>query len=269
MRFAQFRDDAAARQRYWARAFLGWTRFREAAPNPAHRALAVLEQLGYLAGLVTQNVDGLHEAAGSVAPVKLHGELAWVRCLDCDHRLLRDQVQHELATLNPDFRHEQRMQGPDGDAELPGAAVSQFRVFACPRCSGRLKPDVVFFGETIPADTKARARAIVDASENLLVVGSSLAVGSAGLWAVPARRRWSWAEIAQGPINSDSAPAGGGGGVSPALGSRHWRHSPRGRPAVGAGVGCTGPLLILTLVPRCAGQLMQPHGLVRNVATAV
>jgi NAD-dependent SIR2 family protein deacetylase len=190
MRFQQFRDEASARQRYWARAFRGWTRFRRAQPNPAHRALAELEKRGYLTGLVTQNVDGLHEAAGSPDPIKLHGELAWVRCLDCDERLPRARVQDELASLNPDFRHELGTLRPDGDVELDEAAVARFRVFACPSCGGRLKPDVVFFGETIPAETKARARALVETSQNLLVVGSSLAVGSAGILARRSARLW-------------------------------------------------------------------------------
>jgi NAD-dependent SIR2 family protein deacetylase len=200
MRWQSFRDDPAARQRYWARAFIGWPRFRNAAPNPAHHALAQLERLELVTGLVTQNVDALHEAAGSPSPVKLHGDLAWVICLSCGTRIERAEVQEKLGELNAGFEAELGSTRPDGDIEIPDQLTTNFRPLPCAACGGPLKPDVVFFGESIPAPTKERARLLVDASEDLLVVGSSLAVGSARALCRRASRLWI---INLGPTSFD------------------------------------------------------------------
>jgi len=166
------------RQRYWARATLGWLRFSAAQPNPAHHALAVLEQAGLLAGIITQNVDRLHHAAGSRRVVELHGALAEVRCLDCAAVEKRDSVQARLMTENPDWVQHAASVAPDGDADLPEQAVAAFRVVTCASCGGVLMPNVVFFGGNVPEVTVRAAWELFDAAEVLLVVGSSLTVYS-------------------------------------------------------------------------------------------
>lgn len=177
-----FLDSAATRRRYWARSFLGWPRMAGARPNDAHVALAALERAGALAGIITQNVDRLHHAAGSRRVVELHGALAGVRCMDCGAIEERDSVQARLTVLNPGFGpgsgSEPVEHAPDGDAELDDAAVAGFAVAACLGCSGVLKPDVVFFGDNVPADVIGAAWALFEEAEVLLVAGSSLAVFS-------------------------------------------------------------------------------------------
>lgn len=174
----EFVTDASARQRYWARSALGWPRFASAAPNAAHRALAELERAGMVRGLLTQNVDRLHHAAGSRAIVELHGALADVRCLDCGGHEPRAELQARLLAANPGLRDVATELAPDGDAELPREAVAGFRVPSCLACGGVLKPDVVFFGGSVPREKVDDAYARLDESEVLLVVGSSLAVFS-------------------------------------------------------------------------------------------
>ena len=167
------------RRRYWARATVGWARFRGAQPNAAHRALAALEQAGRLAGIITQNVDRLHAVAGSRRVVELHGALEDVRCLDCGGRERRGGVHQRLLDANPGWLA--RVSGdirPDGDAELPEEAVEQLRVVACVACAGVLKPDVVFFGGSVPEATLTAAWELFDEAQALLVVGSSLTVWS-------------------------------------------------------------------------------------------
>jgi NAD-dependent SIR2 family protein deacetylase len=166
------------RQRYWARATVGWARFSRARPNPAHRALAALEQAGVLAGVITQNVDRLHQEAGSRRVVELHGALADVLCLDCGAAEPRAEVQDRLLAVNPGWLDRAGEIAPDGDADLPATEVATFEVVACRRCGGTLKPDVVFFGGNVPEQTLARAWALFDEAAVLLVVGSSLAVYS-------------------------------------------------------------------------------------------
>lgn len=173
-----FLSEAPARSRYWARSMLGWPRFRDSQPNPAHRALASLERAGWLTGLATQNVDRLHQKAGSENLVELHGALAGVRCLGCGALSDRDALQPRLASLNPGFAADRYELAPDGDAELPGNVVASFRVPACELCGGVLKPDVVFFGESVPRPRVEAACRALDAAGALLVVGSSLAVFS-------------------------------------------------------------------------------------------
>jgi NAD-dependent SIR2 family protein deacetylase len=195
--FREFVSSAAARQRYWARAVIGWQAVAAARPNPAHRALAEMEERGAIRGVITQNVDGLHRAAGSRRLVELHGALASVRCLDCNHTLDRAALQERLLARNPGWldratRTERspretedrsyRMTpwapplAPDGDAVLDD--VAGFAVEDCAACGGALKPDVVLFGENVPAQVVAAAWNLFDEAEALLVVGSSLAVFS-------------------------------------------------------------------------------------------
>lgn len=174
----EFLQRPEVRARYWARSLLGWPRFASASPNAAHLALAKLEQEGHVPGLITQNVDRLHHAAGSSRVIELHGALARVRCLDCGEPEARDGLQARLLALNPDFTHEVMELRPDGDAELSSEALHTFQVPACSGCGGTLKPDVVFFGDNVPPPTVAAAFSMVEESDALLVVGSSLAIYS-------------------------------------------------------------------------------------------
>jgi len=179
MTYQEFLSGEPAQRRYWARSHVGWARMSHAAPNSGHRALAALERCGALHGLITQNVDGLHRAAGSGAVIDLHGRIADVVCVSCRRRSTRAALQERLAQLNPGFVEAAGgavEAAPDGDAQL--AAVDGFRTAACTGCGGVLKPDVVFFGENVPRERVARAYAMVDAAAALLVAGSSLTVMS-------------------------------------------------------------------------------------------
>ena len=179
MQFSEFTGSAEARRRYWARSYQGWQRIGQARPNAGHRALAALEGSG-LVGVVTQNVDGLHRAAGSRRVVDLHGDIASVVCLDCGDRTSRAQMQRRLAELNPDVAAPARLEHaelrPDGDAVVE--QWTNLVLADCAECGGRLKPDVVFFGESVPKDRVERAYALVDSAEMLVVLGSSLTVMS-------------------------------------------------------------------------------------------
>jgi NAD-dependent deacetylase sirtuin 4 len=167
------------RQRYWARATLGWERFKAARPNAAHAALAELEASGLLAGVITQNVDRLHHAAGSRRVVELHGALDDVRCLDCRALEPRAALQARLVEANPGWDAAGLAAlRPDGDAELPAEAVAAFQVVGCGRCGGVLKPDVVFFGGTVGEPTLSAAWGLLGEGAALLVAGSSLTVYS-------------------------------------------------------------------------------------------
>jgi NAD-dependent SIR2 family protein deacetylase len=176
----EFVDHIDARHRYWARSTLGWSRFAAARPNPAHTALAQLEHRGVVAGLITQNVDGLHGAAGSRTVVELHGALARVRCLACPALTTRDALQARLLAANPGWLDRARSAAiaPDGDADLPDDLIDGFTVVACDACGGTLMPDVVFFGGSVPRATLDAAWDLFDRAEALLVVGSSLTVFS-------------------------------------------------------------------------------------------
>ncbi len=178
VQFGDFVRDPAVRRRYWARSLLGWPAFAGATPNPAHRALARLEQAGRVVQLVTQNVDGLHQAAGSRRVIDLHGRLDALVCLDCAHGGDRHALQHELALRNPAFTGLAAGAAPDGDADLDGIDFDAFDVPGCPACGGRLKPDVVFFGEGVPRARVEAAYAALATADALLVVGSSLMVFS-------------------------------------------------------------------------------------------
>ncbi|AZF15415.1 NAD-dependent protein deacetylase [Pseudomonas sp. R3-18-08] len=180
MMYQEFLATAQARRRYWARAMLGWPRVRLARPNKAHQALATLQQRQLISGLITQNVDALHDQAGSHGVIELHGSLHRVLCLDCQQRSERDVIQRQMEVDNPHFAHVHAVQAPDGDTLLDPVLEEHFQVPRCPHCEGqRLKPDVVFFGENVAPATAARAMAAVHDAEGLLVVGSSLMAYSA------------------------------------------------------------------------------------------
>jgi NAD-dependent SIR2 family protein deacetylase len=176
--FQAFVGDLNTRRRYWARSLVGWRRFGHARSNDAHRALARLEQQGRVEVLVTQNVDGLHQAAGSTAVIDLHGRLDQVRCMGCERRSDRHQMQRRLLELNPDWARLDARDAPDGDADLEGLDFSGFEVPACEDCGGLLKPDVVFFGESVPRDRVTAAMQSVQRAQAMLVIGSSLMVYS-------------------------------------------------------------------------------------------
>jgi NAD-dependent SIR2 family protein deacetylase len=173
-----FLSSEHSRKRYWARGLIGWRRMRAAQPNDAHRSLAALEAQGRVVQLVTQNVDGLHQAAGSRNVIDLHGRVDVVRCLACDRRLSRQRVQAALVERNPLFAALDAVEAPDGDAALDGVDFADFDIPACEACGGLLKPDVVFFGERVPAERVQRAFEAVDQADAMLVVGSSLMVYS-------------------------------------------------------------------------------------------
>lgn len=148
--FQAFMGSAVVRQRYWARSMAGWPRLHRAQPNAAHQALARLEKQGRVDLLLTQNVDRLHQAAGSVQVIDLHGRIDQVRCMHCAQCISREELQTELLRLNAHSSGLQGQSAPDGDADLDGVASGDFSVPSCPRCGGLLKPDVVFFGESVP-----------------------------------------------------------------------------------------------------------------------
>lgn len=177
----QMRDflmSDAVRRRYWARSLLGWRHFSKARPNAAHRALARLEAAGGVAHLITQNVDGLHQQAGSRRITDLHGRLDEVLCLGCGARQPRATFQLELEAGNSEWSSLSAGYAPDGDADLEAMDFSGFAVPACASCGGILKPDVVFFGDAIPAERSRAALEEAEAADALLVVGSSLMVWS-------------------------------------------------------------------------------------------
>jgi len=180
MTFQAFTGGAAARQRYWARSHLGWGHIAAALPNEGHRAVAELERRGLVDGVITQNVDGLHQAAGSTEVIELHGSLHRVRCLGCDDRTARTELMRRLAEANPDWAGSTRsaLIKPDGDAVLDDDTISTFNVVGCVRCGGVLKPDVVFFGENVPPERVAACYARVTRAKSLVVLGSSLTVMS-------------------------------------------------------------------------------------------
>jgi NAD-dependent deacetylase sirtuin 4 len=177
IQYREFIGSAQTRARYWARAAVGWAFLAGARPNPAHHAIAALEDRGALAGVITQNVDGLHGAAGSRAVVELHGAIDRVRCLECHATSPRADVQARLLALNPALAAERADAAPDGDAEL-AIDTRAIEIPACRGCGGVLKPDVVFFGENVPKPTVDAAWQLFDRGEVLLVAGSSLTVFS-------------------------------------------------------------------------------------------
>ena len=178
MTYQAFTGSAENRQRYWARSHLGWRVIARARPNAGHLAVAALEEAGLLTGVITQNVDGLHTAAGTRSVVELHGNLDRVVCLHCGEVTSREHHDDRLREANRDWTAEVAAVNPDGDVALPDEALTGFRVVDCALCGGVLKPDVVFFGETVPADRVQACFALVARSRALLVLGSSLTVMS-------------------------------------------------------------------------------------------
>ena len=184
MTYQEFVGDPANRQRYWARNHIGWSRLRHADPNEGHRAAAEMERRGLLSGVITQNVDRLHEDAGSFNVVDLHGRYDQVVCLKCRRTYSRSLLAAVLEELNPGFLEEATQSGlvemaPDADSTVEDQAlISSFVVALCPACGGTLKPDFVYFGENVPRERVERSYAIVDDAAALLVAGSSLTVMS-------------------------------------------------------------------------------------------
>ncbi len=177
MHYRDFVGSEARRRRYWARSLLGFKVLGGARPNAAHRLLAEWEERGLVAAVVTQNVDGLHQAAGSRNVVDLHGRIDGVVCLACGKRSSRRALQRELEALNPEWAARSGVIAPDGDADPGGVDDSAFRVVAC-ECGGLLKPDVVFFGENVPKERVDASMTALESARSLLVVGSSLMVFS-------------------------------------------------------------------------------------------
>ncbi|RKW71306.1 Sir2 family NAD-dependent protein deacetylase [Galactobacter caseinivorans] len=183
MTFQEFQADPAARQRYWARGFVGTHRMAQARPNLGHAVIADWQRRGLASGIITQNVDGLHTAAGARDVITLHGDMRSVSCLDCDTQEPREHFDERLEAANPGYRESVELGdeqiNADGDVSLDAATVARFHTVRCEVCgSDRLKPSVVYFGENVPAAVHAAADALKDASRSLLVVGSSLAVMS-------------------------------------------------------------------------------------------
>lgn len=178
MTYQDFTADAQARRRYWARSHLGWRTFGRARPNAGHRAVAAFGRHGRLAGVITQNVDRLHQAAGSEDVVELHGSLDRVVCLSCGDLSARRELAARLEQANAGFEPVAAAINPDGDADLTDEQVGDFRVMPCRACGGILKPDVVFFGETVPPQRVEHCRNLVREATSLLVLGSSLTVMS-------------------------------------------------------------------------------------------
>ncbi|MFC4010354.1 NAD-dependent protein deacetylase [Nonomuraea purpurea] len=207
MTYQRFVASAQARQRYWARSHVGWRQIGLARPNAGHRAVAELERRGLLAGIVTQNVDGLHQAGGARRVVELHGGLDRVMCLTCRERTPRAELERRLHEANPGWQASGTI-NPDGDAVLTDAQVAGFRVVDCTGCGGLLKPDVVFFGENVPTPRVDECFGIVTRARALLVLGSSLMiksglrfVGRAAELGIPI------AIVNQGPTGGDGAAA--------------------------------------------------------------
>ncbi|MEH1099856.1 NAD-dependent protein deacetylase [Micromonospora sp. CPCC 205561] len=209
MTFQVFTRDADARRRYWARSHLGWRMIARAVPNEGHRAVARLQRAGLVRGIITQNVDGLHTAAGSPGVVELHGRLDEVVCLDCGNQVSREELDRRLREANPGFDARVAAVNPDGDVDLDDAAVAGFRTVDCSFCgTGMLKPDVVFFGETVPAPRVARCFAMVGGARLLLVLGSSLTVMSGRRFVLRAAKLGVPVVIVnQGPTRGDGYAA--------------------------------------------------------------
>jgi len=184
-----FLADPRVRARYWSRSVLGWPRFRAFQPNPGHQALAALQRAGRVTGVLTQNVDRLHQKAGAEEVLELHGSLYQVRCLGCGAEDDRDALQLRLLEQNPAAQRWPYQLAPDGDADIPEEAIERFVVPDCEVCGGVLKPDVVFFGDNVPLPRVEAAFAAVEQAQALVVIGSSLAIWSGYRFALRASER--------------------------------------------------------------------------------
>ncbi|QRP49329.1 NAD-dependent protein deacetylase [Amycolatopsis sp. FDAARGOS 1241] len=178
MTYDEFTASAEGRQRYWARSHLGWRTIARAEPNSGHHAVAALRRAGLLSGVITQNVDGLHRAAGTRGVVELHGNLDRVICLGCRRTSPREDLDTRLRAANPSFGGTVTRINPDGDVDLAEDAARTFTLVSCAACAGVLKPDVVFFGENVPRARVERCYRLVDEASAMLVLGSSLTVMS-------------------------------------------------------------------------------------------
>lgn len=204
MTYQTFISDPVARRRYWARGFLGWSTMGEAKPNAGHRALAELEVAGAIAGTITQNVDGLHQKAGSSHVVDLHGRLDRVVCLDCADLVPRVDVHRRLALLNEGWQATITAMNPDGDAQIDDDQLDGFSVAACERCGGTLKPDVVYFGESVPRPRVEQASQMLAGADALVVLGSSLTVYSGRRFMLQAAKAGKpIAIVNQGPVRDE------------------------------------------------------------------
>jgi NAD-dependent SIR2 family protein deacetylase len=204
MTFQTFTGDPTARRRYWARSHLGWQLIGAARPNRGHRAVAALQEHGLLTGVITQNVDGLHQVAGARDVTDLHGRLDRVRCLGCGCLSDRAELHARLAAANEDWRAVAVGVNPDGDVDLPDSALDGFRTVECVACTGVLKPDVVFFGETVPPERVVDCYERLARSRSLLVLGSSLTVMSGHRFVLRAARDGSPVAIVnQGATRGD------------------------------------------------------------------
>lgn len=205
MTHQSFVRDADARRRYWARSHVGWRIMRTAQPNTGHRAVADLEGAGLVTGVITQNVDGLHQAAGSEQVVDLHGRLDRVICLGCGAQSTRDDVDRRLSEVNTEWRTTVLAHNPDGDVDIPDSDLDRFTVVGCHDCEGPLKPDVVYFGDSVPRDRVEESYALVEAASTVLVVGTSLHVYSGRRFVVRAVERGiPVAVVNQGPTRADA-----------------------------------------------------------------
>ncbi|MFB7663680.1 NAD-dependent protein deacetylase [Kitasatospora sp. NPDC056138] len=205
MTYQEFVASEEGRRRYWARSHVGWQAIARAEPNAGHRAVEELRRSGRVSAVITQNVDGLHRAAGTVDAVELHGGLDRVICLGCRRTSGRAELDRRLHTLNGAFRGTGSKVNPDGDVELPAALVETFRIAPCGECGGVLKPDVVFFGETVPRPRVQQCYDLVDAARALLVLGSSLTVMSGLRFVLHAARTGKPVVIVnQGPTRGDA-----------------------------------------------------------------
>jgi NAD-dependent SIR2 family protein deacetylase len=204
MTLQTFTGSQGARRRYWARSHLGWRLIADAAPNQGHTAVADLDRAGLVAGVITQNVDGLHGRAGTHSVVELHGNLSWVVCLSCGQRTRRKELDARLRAVNRAWRADVVAVHADGDVELPDSDLARFRTVDCTACGGVLKPDVVFFGETVPTERVAACFALVERAGALLVLGSSLTVMSGYRFVLHAARLGiPVAVVNQGPTRGD------------------------------------------------------------------
>lgn len=204
MTFQTFTGDRVARRRYWARSHLGWRTIARAEPNAGHLGVAELQRRGLISGIITQNVDGLHQAAGARHVVELHGNLAQVVCLGCGARTTRERLHARLAAANPGFAASVSAIAPDGDADIDERDLAGFTVVACEECDGVLKPDVVFFGETVEPERVRTCFDLVERARGVLVLGSSLTVLSGRRFVVHAVKRGIPVGIVnRGPTRAD------------------------------------------------------------------
>lgn len=208
MTYQMFTGSPLARRRYWARSYLGWRTIAGATPNDGHLAVARLESGGLVSRVITQNVDGLHQAGGARNVVELHGALGRVACLDCGERTRRTDLDQRLSAANPHFSTDVDEVNPDGDVDLADERLDDFTVVDCAGCGGVLKPDVIFFGETVPRARVVDCHAAVGQARLLLVVGSSLTVYSGRRFVVQAAKAGTPVAIVnQGVTRSDEHAA--------------------------------------------------------------